>query len=270
MGKKKQNKGHVKPKNRQGCTYQPNRLRITDYIVSDWHLGDGSGSDDSIPYVGKLENMLKSMQIGANVWFIGDTFEMAQLLSVGDFYRMLDTKAGILEILKFLTVHMAPGNHDLNIPSLGKIAFWETEPQLFWIERDGTRIAMTHGHQWDFFNRPGAKIGPAITYTASVMERLGMEDIDRISRPCHYVWRGAYMRSAAAAAKRHEASVIFKGHSHHASDEMVEGVRVIDTGSPLEPNDKGGIPYGVILEGGYVQLCWTDKNGKIEEKRGCA
>jgi UDP-2,3-diacylglucosamine pyrophosphatase LpxH len=130
------------------------------YVVSDLHMGDGSGSDNFFPHRQRFLDFLSMVEKDTNASFImaGDTFDFWEA-SHGDIARVYFDL--IKKLIAMKTLFLV-GNHDIDL--LGFIGLPINIPIISMLSvdiqfnRSGRHFRICHGQEFDSFNDPSKSI----------------------------------------------------------------------------------------------------------------
>lgn len=142
------------------------------FVVSDLHLGDGSGKDNFKKNEGKFRDFLKKVKKDKGQLVIaGDLFELWQCSIFDIFHRYHRLLAEMLELNPIIVV----GNHDIELVRLAGLSLPFTDRIIaegYFIP--GSKIYVEHGNAYDAWNDPkralkaGRFIAHAIGYAEYV------------------------------------------------------------------------------------------------------
>ncbi len=223
------------------------KTRITDYIVSDTHLADGSRRDDFKKNKKGFKNFLHFVQK-----------QKARLTIAGDFLELWQTNpvaiagaySDILNELIAMRARIVIGNHDYYLTHFRKLEFLCDSYTI-----PGTNIFIQHGHQFDRFNDPERlmRLAHLAALSGGVMEDIhpdlddkAMDFLQRLRKNLNAAFRptwapgtqmkkylsqggnfSEYLRGAQALLKKYDYCIL--GHTHRPGTAF--GGRYINSGS---------------------------------------
>ncbi len=190
-------------------------------VISDLHLGAGGpddpfGHDDHefLRFLTFLEHEFESIVL------LGDIWETLGGSGFGDAVRQLRrARAAHREIAdrlrrpRFRHVH---GNHDL------VTARTDGAPDHLLLEADGTRLLLTHGHQYDWRHRTARALLEVAVWLGGWLRRHGFAPLYRWAEQVEMDWsslgtavpQSDFQRQAVADARDQGADVVVTGHTH--------------------------------------------------------
>ncbi len=147
-------------------------------IISDMHFGEGAkdGADNFYQHLERFEAFLNDVVYRRNAQLIvaGDAFEMWQ----GEPGKIFQAYAELLSGMRDRGTIFITGNHDYGLHGLNKAAsaisgldfFAQFESELV-LTRNGERMWVGHGHQFDPVNDPTSPVGKIATLITGALER---------------------------------------------------------------------------------------------------
>ena len=199
---------------------------MTSYFVSDLHIGDGSKKDNFAVNADKFRLFLE--MIGNDTLYcIGDSYELWQC----EYDDCVRKYSDIYKRLTFAT--QIEGNHDSSL-SFSK-----------WHVLDNALLI--HGHQFDKYNKDGAKWGKWITKAFGWIEPIfpNLQIVDRL-------WRDndKYFQPLYDMAVKYNCDTIIFGHTHIPANEFRNGIHFLNAGSWVD-----GICHYIKYENSRYILC---------------
>jgi UDP-2,3-diacylglucosamine pyrophosphatase LpxH len=140
------------------------------YLVSDLHLGDGTGSDS---FQGKDTDLIafieKVREEGAHLVIAGDAIDFSQAWFVGRVFRAHGSLFRALSTLaEDKRVTYIWGNHDADISFFRDVVRFEVCSSL----QIGDEVIVRHGYEYDPFIGPDMDHGDVATRLHHLVERL--------------------------------------------------------------------------------------------------
>ena len=222
-----------------------------DFFVSDLHICNGkSGVDDFRPHVGAFIKFVREVvKLPENaLYVVGDFLELDQ----AHLEEILCNYQTLWEMLRYIKV--IPGNHDEVLSAIDFALAWEILPTEYIKEYNGKRFYITHGHQWDKFNKPGTSIGHIVTGLWTYAEQVGAAEqpIQKIINTLLPLGT----QEAVKAAKVKNCEYVIMGHDHRPRVKKMNGIAVYNCGTLTHMWPKQGYPYVCVDEAGNPSLEW--------------
>ncbi|HRK03702.1 MAG TPA: UDP-2,3-diacylglucosamine diphosphatase [Chlorobiota bacterium] len=207
---------------------------VNTIIVSDIHLGS------DVSRSRRLVELLQAYTFRRLI-LNGDVFDDLNFTRLSkDDWRFLSYIRRMSAPKRGIDVVWVVGNHDGGVADiLSHLLGVPVFEEYVW-DHGGERFLAIHGHQFDRWITEHV----TITAVASTVY-LWLQKLDPHHRVSRWVKRTSkkWLRlsdkvggdAAHHGARRHGATVVLCGHTHHATDRMVDGVRYLNSG------------------------CWTDK-----------
>ena len=223
------------------------KTRITDYIISDTHLGNGGRRDDFKKNKKEFKRFLRFVQKQkARLTIAGDFLELWQSNPV----QIARAYSDILNELIAMRARILIGNHDYYLTHFRELNFLSDSYMI-----PIARIFIQHGHQFDRFNDPERlmRLARLAALSGGVMEDIhpdlddkAMDFLQRLRKNLNAALRPAwapgtqtkrylsqggnfseYLRGAQALLKKYDYCIL--GHTHRPGTAF--GGRYINSGS---------------------------------------
>lgn len=208
--------------------------------TSDWHMGDGSRTDDFLGWdITVIRFLEMCSDLHARLLLPGDIFELWQANWSG-ICRRHGAVVNMLTTYPHELIY-CPGNHDLDMYYMGVF-----NAVRLYMDDD---ILMLHGDVFDKYNSPDANFGRRVTKVFSVLEWIWPNCDKWIP---YKVWRGDrcdITNGVYRLAKANKRSIAIFGHTHSEFVMDINGIMVANCGS------LGGdtMPY-IMIDDGVVKL----------------
>ena len=228
-------------------------------FISDLHLGNGDQADDFSRSAGRAYERMRSLFSNDIHWCIGDLFDDGDDLAP----VLRKHKNTISRMCLSPRLFILTGNHDSDLSWMRGFGF-----SVYGIEvkqmLGGRPTLLTHGHQFDYFNKPGASIGKNITRFISFLERHVHEDTDLVLKKMRRFVTNSlehYEKAIAARAKKLGCDQAIYGHTHRPSIKIVDGVIVANCGTWT--HDFNGKGYPIIVCDNGLALKYIQADGSM-------
>lgn len=242
-----------------------------DIFISDLHLGNGKGQEDSDSKA--LDRFAEEvLEPRDDLWVVGDLFELLQCHADDILTAHMDW---LRKVCQKVNVNILCGNHDSiellrdtflsKFLILHRVAFISPLETHFVIHRGDRYILILHGHQYDaqiskhpMLARFVAKLGgygenvwPNIDTLLTKFEAW-LEETGRHSRNEHYYpYLSALSRSIEPS---HLCDAVIFGHTHKGEAKTYEGVNIINIGSWVTASTGERKHHFAILDRGDLTL----------------
>ena len=203
---------------------------VDTLIVSDLHLGS------EVSRSKQLLLLLKAYQFNRLI-LNGDVFDDLNFKRLTkDDWRVLSYLRKISNPKRRIDVVWVIGNHDGGVAEILSHLLGVPVHEEYVFEIGGRRHLAIHGHQFDKWITEHV----VITAIASNIY-LWLQKVDPHHRVSRWVKRRSkkWLRlsdkvgqdAVHHATKRHQASVVFCGHTHQPVDKEIDGIRYVNSGS---------------------------------------
>ncbi len=211
----------------------PHASDVDTVIVSDLHLGSAMSRSRA------LTEMLRQVTYRRLI-LNGDVFDDLNFkrLSRDDWEFLSFIRASTNERLEHELVWVI-GNHDGGAPEiLSHLLGIHIHEEYVWHHAGQTYLAV-HGHQFDAFVSEHSRVVDVAIWAFSVWQKLDPKHrasrlVKQASRQSkRWMRRSDKVANEASAHGKatYGASVVTCGHTHHAMDVVIDGVRYLNSGS---------------------------------------
>jgi UDP-2,3-diacylglucosamine pyrophosphatase LpxH len=228
-------------------------------IISDLHLGRGDRSDRFGHEPARFLRFLQALEeMSDEVVLLGDILDTHHGRVPLAFWRearlCCQAWAALADRLLSGRYRIVAGNHDECIRDLPGVV------EEVWLERDGWKTLLLHGHQFDRLITAAPHLCALGNYLGGVAERAGLDGalylldkVDDLANGLFVDRMVVYRRKAFAEAARRGADAIILGHLHRQDRQEEAGRTYLNVGCCLQ----GRMEYGFL----------DTKQGLVEARR---
>lgn len=225
-----------------------------DFFVSDLHLSDLSLESDNFRlHVNDFFKFVKYVKnVQGTLWCVGDfgSFWEYGFEKVMIGYRTLASKIRDIKLI--------PGNHDQIITDLADSLIWDIQSEQIILERGDNRFFITHGHQYDRFNKEGSSVGRIVSELWEYGEKFGLRDVLPWIQKVLNLNLDALDNKVAEDAQNNNCNYVIKGHDHIVGkrfSKAIKGVTIFDCGTWTIKYQQG-FPFILIDDAGNPYREW--------------
>lgn len=207
---------------------------VDTIIVSDIHLGS------DVSRSSRLLELLRSCTYHRLI-LNGDVFDDLNFNRLSkDDWKFLSYIRRMSNPRRGVDVVWVVGNHDGGVAEiLSHLLGVPVHEEYLW-ESHGRRHLAIHGHQFDKWINDHVIVTAVASWLYLLLQKMDPEHrmsrwVKRTSKKWLRLSDKVGHDAAAYGRKQHEADVVFCGHTHHATETTIDGVRYFNSG------------------------CWTDK-----------
>jgi len=197
-------------------------------VISDLHLGNGSGSDtfghDEATFLRFLDHLEDNFE---RIVLLGDIYETLTTrgsAQVSELERCKRAHAPIVERFERPAYRYLHGNHDLVAGHL------DHAPDALHLNVDGQRIVFMHGHQFDWVVKKARAFSEWCAWLSGWIARMGLKPVLKVAHAVERMLIGGgkvdldphalaptdrFQRAAMSFAEARGADIVVTGHTHH-------------------------------------------------------